>query len=185
MAPQQAKGRTKYSTIDTAVKLMGSFPPPREGRTVKMMDKFTALELRNTIIDEAMPKNPALSERLSFVLDVIFSSTKESLDLSSAIADSLTVPLETIHPYVHDISPAFRRDGLSETSLVKLYDSTTKSWNWILPGFGSTPSPNSTPVCLTTTEMPTSEKQVIFVLFNRLHLRSLPSRNRWPYFSML
>jgi len=56
MALRQAKGRTKYSTIDTAVKLMGSFPPPREGRTVETMDKFTASELRNAIIDEAMPK---------------------------------------------------------------------------------------------------------------------------------
>ena len=159
MAPRRDKGRTKYSTIDTAIKLIGSFSPPRGGRTVEMMDKFTASDLKNAIVNEATPKNHAISERLSFVLDVIFASTKELPDLLSATADYLTIPLATIPLCVRDISPAFKRDGLSETSLVKLYNSTTKSWNWILPGFGSTPSPNPS-ASLATAEKLTSEKQV-------------------------
>ena len=159
MASRQDKGRTRYSTIDTAIKLIGSFPPPRGGRTVETMDKFTASDLKNAIVNEATPKNRVISERLSFVLDVIFASTKELPDLLSATADYLTVPLATIPPYVRDISPAFKRDGLSETSLVELYNNTTKSWNWILPGFGSTPSPNPS-ASLATAERLTSEKQV-------------------------
>ncbi|KAI6142015.1 hypothetical protein BKA82DRAFT_4361475 [Pisolithus tinctorius] len=131
--------KNRYRTIDGTYKLIGSLPPPKHGHTVHVMDKFTASELEGTIIRE--PRIQVSSpQSLGYVTNIIFESFRDTF--TSIAPRSLIVPLKTIPACVRSYSASFNQGGLSEDSLVSLYDDDRKRWNWELrppPGSDSPP----------------------------------------------
>jgi len=63
----------KFRTVDTICKL-GSYPVPKEGHFIAMMDKITTQELGGVIVFEtANPPNHPHNKCLGYLLDQIFS----------------------------------------------------------------------------------------------------------------
>ena len=93
---QFRQGPPKFSTIDATYKLVGSLPPPREGRSITTMDKFISMELQGKIIKEHhdITATARRSRSLSFFLDLIFATFNK--DFTDLTPESLIVPLSTI-----------------------------------------------------------------------------------------
>ena len=84
MAPHK-----KFHTVD-AIHKLGSYPVPKEGRSVATMDKITTQELQGAIVVKATQSNSCRTKCLRFLLDQIF------LDFTTVISvpspEDLVVP---------------------------------------------------------------------------------------------
>ena len=130
---QFRQGPPKFSTIDATYKLVGSLPPPREGRSITTMDKFISMELQGKIIKEHhdITATARRSRSLSFFLDLIFATFNK--DFTDLTPESLIVPLSTI-PKVARPSLSYQQyDNLDESEPIELYDKEKKRWHWNLP----------------------------------------------------
>ncbi|KIO09339.1 hypothetical protein M404DRAFT_21903 [Pisolithus tinctorius Marx 270] len=150
--------KNRYQTIDGTYKLIGSLPPPKHGHTVHVMDKFTASELEGTIIRE--PRIQVSSpQSLGYVTNIIFESFRDTF--TSIAPRSLIVPLKTIPACVRSYSASFNQGGLSEDSLVSLYDDDRKHWNWELRPPPGSDSPPEQPGPLAS-ELPVESEKLCF-----------------------
>ena len=114
----------KLRTVD-AVHKLGSYPIPRKGCDVAMMDKIMVQELDGAIIFETAntPSHPQ-NKYLGFILDRIFSD----FDVFNIPKfDTLMVPLNTISKYNPSLAEAH-----PNSHEIQLYNSSTRQWNWPL-----------------------------------------------------
>ena len=116
-----------------AVKPLGSLPPPKNGRTVAVMDKFMGSELTGAIINEKRGKNQS-SCNLGFLLDVIFAPFKE-YPHAAIHADNLMVTPSSLKEHSSNL---LVNTATSEPHKpVHLYDPQKKQWNWAFPSGNS------------------------------------------------
>ena len=138
----------KFITLDLIYKSIGSLLPPRNGRTVQMMDRLTMQELKGSIIHESC-SNGEPKFALGFLIDVIFATCRQE---SIPNVDELTVPLKAICIWNNYLQEKFT--GYPESSEVLLYDSKTEGWNWAFDpgdvkevGSSMVDQSNGTPLC--------------------------------------
>ena len=112
-------------TSGSAIKPLGSLPPPKNGHKVVDMDKFMASELAGAIINEKKNKNQ-VSCNLSFLLDVIFVEFKE-YPHAAIHAEDLMVTPSTLKKHSSSLLIAMTSEAHKP---VHLYDSQKKQWNW-------------------------------------------------------
>ena len=117
--------RNKFHMVN-AIHKLGSYPVPKEGRSVATMDKITTQELQGAIIVEAAQPNPSRTKCLRFLLDQIFSDFTTAISVPSP--EDLVVPRNIISRYYPQIAQRYP----SNNSL-PLYDKDAKAWNWPLP----------------------------------------------------
>ena len=90
----------KFHTVD-AIHKLGSYPIPKEGRSVATMDKITTQELQGAIVVETAQSNPSCTKCLGFLLDQIFS---DFTALSVPSPEELMVPRNVILRYYAQIA---------------------------------------------------------------------------------
>ena len=117
--------RKKFHTVD-AIHKLGSYPVPKEGRSVATMDKITTQELQGAIVVEAAQSNPCRTKCLGFLLDQIFSDFTTAISVPSP--EDLVVPRNVISRYHPQIAQRY-----PSNNSVPLYDKDAKAWNWPLP----------------------------------------------------
>ncbi|KAI6019709.1 hypothetical protein F5J12DRAFT_780815 [Pisolithus orientalis] len=135
--------KNRYQTIDGTYKLISSLPPPKHGHMVHVMDKFTASELEGTIIHEPWIQVSS-PQSLGYVTNIIFESFRDTF---TSIAPSY--------------STSFNQGGLSEDSLVSLYNNDRKRWNWELHPPPGSDSPPKQPGPLAS-ELPVESEKLCF-----------------------
>jgi len=126
MAPRS----NKFHTVD-AIHKLGSYPIPKEGRSVATMDKITTQELQGAIVVETAQSNPSRTKCLGFLLDQIFS---DFTALSVPSPEELMVPRNVILRYYPQIPQRY-----PSNHSIPLYDKGAKAWNWPLPEVATPP----------------------------------------------
>ena len=111
----------KFCTVDAMHKI-GSYPVPREGQPVAMMDKIMSQELQGVIIFDKTKPGPR-DKYLGFLIDKIFADF--TADLLSF--DELKVLWSAIFGTNPRLAESYPDDEKTP-----LYNTSTHQWNWPL-----------------------------------------------------